>query len=564
MTSGLYLVVVVVSLLAIPVSRWMHADAWIMVLLMNSTIMMWGFIRHKTRWNHLSAISNLRKPSWTALYDHVSGGEKFKKAVLTLLTHLPQIGTDQFEKQLQHCTDEHIRHAFERGHKKIAALKQTEQAHHWITQGVAATSQIKLQEDNLQEYASRVISQVARYVQAFQGAFYRNMPEDGLERIAVYACDHATRMPTHVAPGEGLLGQAVFEKELMYITDAPEGYFRISSGLGQATPQTICILPLRYSDQCYGVLELASFEKFPPYQREYLMKIAEIVGYTLASLENHQQTQRLLEESRQLTEQMMNKEAVLKKNMEQLRETQEAMRRKQQEMDAVLAAMATLELNMEGEILQANDVFLSLTGYKQQDLVGKSYSQHMLQQGTDVQQYELMWASIREGKTFSGEFRMVDANQQPVWMTGNFTPLLQADGIPYKVMMISMVTTQEKEKLLELQQYVNGVRNMFPVAELTPQLTFKSPNEIFLNMLGISRTKLHTVNARMLWHEETCYQLLHYIQEEGTSGLSLELVTLNTETKRWQANLMKIKTRQPVPRVLLIINCCVGKDGKLS
>lgn len=558
MPNRLLPLMLLLNLATIPVSIWVYHDLYMATLGINLLALLYIYSVQQTNWKKLAEIiTGKTRLTWPALLHHIKHEEQFRTDINRLLNHLPQIGTPGFDEQIKLCADEHTRQSFALAHDKIASLKQTEYEHNWITEGVATISQVKLQGDNLNQFAVQVISIVARYLNAYQGAFFKTNTDNtdvALTLLAAYGSREGTQIPKHINAGEGLIGQALFETNLVYLTDIPHNYIKIESGLGKAAPKALCIVPLRYDGTCYGVLELASFEKFPVYHRNYLIKISEIIAYALASGENQQKTQRLLKESRLLTEQMKNNEAVLQSNMEQLTAAQEAMRRKQLEVDAVLAALAALELNMDGVILQANEVFLSLTGFKQEDLVDKHYLEFIPQHGNDRQQYELMWTSICEGKTFSGEFRMTDAHQHPVWMTGNFTPLLNTEGIPYKVMMISMFTTQEKEKLLELQQCVNGIKSIFPMVEVTPELTFKSPNEIFLKTMGIPRAQLRNMTAANLWQQDSCIKLSSCIENDNLNVASVDLVMKENQQsgKTWRANMLKINV--PVPKMLLILN----------
>jgi transcriptional regulator with GAF, ATPase, and Fis domain len=136
-----------------------------------------------------------------------------------------------------------------------------------------------------------------------------------------------------VAYGQGLAGQCALEKETIYLAEVPADYVHITSGLGQAPPRTILVVPLLHNGDVYGVLEMASFQAFAPHQVAFVEKVAESIAGALANIAVNDQTRRLLEQSQQLAESMKSQEEELRQNQEELQATQEEMRRRQEELE---------------------------------------------------------------------------------------------------------------------------------------------------------------------------------------------------------------------------------------
>ncbi|MFO7939565.1 MAG: GAF domain-containing protein [Bacteroidales bacterium] len=205
----------------------------------------------------------------------------------------------------------------------------------WASQGIALFSDLMRQQTNdLQALGYAVISKLVDYTDSVQGGLFMLNEEDEshpyIEMMGCYAYDRQKYFTKHIEFGEGLIGRCVQEGKSIYMTDIPEGYTHITSGLGKATPGSLLIVPLKVNEKVYGVVELASFNVFADYQIELVEKVGENIAATLSSVKINVRTSELLERTRQQAEEMAAQEEEMRQNMEELQATQEESERQKE------------------------------------------------------------------------------------------------------------------------------------------------------------------------------------------------------------------------------------------
>jgi PAS domain S-box-containing protein len=264
----------------------------------------------------------------------------------------------------------------------LQKVAEDDKKRNWVTEGTARFGEMLRQHNqDVSELSSNILSHLIKYLGANQGGLFILQDEEHGEAFmtleACFAWDRKKYIEQKIYKGEGLVGQAWQEKDTIYITDVPDEYVSITSGLGDANPTSILIVPLLVNEEVYGAIEIASFKAFKDFEIEFLQKIAESIASTISSVKVNSRTQKLLEESTQMTEQMRAQEEEMRQNMEELQATQEEMHRKQQSMEerearikAVLdTALASFVIfDKEGRIDFFNKNTIDLFGYGKHEL----------------------------------------------------------------------------------------------------------------------------------------------------------------------------------------------------
>ena len=154
--------------------------------------------------------------------------------------------------------------------------------------------------------------------------------------MSTYAYNRKKYRQGIIHKGEGLVGQCWVEGETIFMTKVPDNYIRIESGLGDALPTCVLLVPLKVDDKVMGVLELASFQVFAPHQIELVEKLAESIASTVSTVRVNQVTASLLEEQSELMQNLRAQEEELRQNQEELMTTQEEMTRRLEESERTI------------------------------------------------------------------------------------------------------------------------------------------------------------------------------------------------------------------------------------
>ena len=329
----------------------------------------------------------------------------------------------------------------------LSRVAEDDAKRNWATEGLAKFGEILRSNTNdLEKLADEIITNLVKYLKANQGALYIMDDEAGDEPTmsmkACYAWDKKKYIDHKIHKGEGLAGQAWQEGDTVYLTEVPQNYIKISSGLGDANPTAILIVPLKINEQIFGVVEIASFNTFADYEMEFVQKIAESIASTISSVKINARTQRLLEESQEMTEQMRAQEEEMRQNMEELQATQEEMQRNQSESEGTMQALNTslsmAEYDVEGKLVKINTNYLSLLGYSQNEVMGEHHRIFVSKEEKNSEEYRQFWRDLEAGKARKGVFKRLSRKGDVVNVRSYFSPVKGRAGELLRIMEISV------------------------------------------------------------------------------------------------------------------------------
>ncbi len=276
-----------------------------------------------------------------------------------------QVGEGNFDYEIEVLSDDdHLRSALieMKGKLREAAKIQEEkrieeEKRRWTNEGLAKLNETLRQDEDLEELAYNIIHFLVEYLGANQGGIFVRTETDDNEIIydlkAAHAFDRRKYLESSFKPGESLVGTCAIEKERIYMTEIPEDYIEITSGLGDANPTALLLVPMKIEDDVLGVIEMASFKEFEEYQIQFIEEASLSIASTLKSSETNKRTKELLEKTQQQAEEMSAQEEEMRQNMEELQATQEESTRKAREYEQQLEESKQNQENLERELEEA-------------------------------------------------------------------------------------------------------------------------------------------------------------------------------------------------------------------
>jgi PAS domain S-box-containing protein len=296
-----------------------------------------------------------------------------------------KIGEGDFSTRLDGDNQNSLNTALLKMRDKLRVVADEDKKRNWSVSGLAQIGELLRKTYNSSaDLYNGVLSFVIKYLGANQGALYvinATTREQYIEMVACYAYEKRKYVDKKIALKEGLVGQCILEKQSILLTEIPNNYVEITSGLGQSNPSCILLVPLKNNDEIHGVIEIASFKVFTPYEVSFIEKLSESVASSITTVKVGDNTKKLLDELQLTSEQMRAQEEEMRQNMEELMATQEQMEKSQMESREGQITMQTLlenyhvgifTVNEEGTLLSVNNITEKITGYISNELTGNN------------------------------------------------------------------------------------------------------------------------------------------------------------------------------------------------
>ena len=209
----------------------------------------------------------------------------------------------------------------------ITYLRETthrNQDQDWLKSNLAKFTQMLQGQKDLKTVTQRILSELAEVVRVYYGAFYIVQEDETrlsrLRLFATYAHKAEKSIQKEINFGEGLIGQCAIEKDRILLTNIPDNYVKIDSGLVKIKPSSLIILPVLFEDNIKAVIELASLDEFSKTHLDLLDQLTESIGIVLNTIEANSRTEGLLTQSQSLAGELKVQQEELRRTNEELQD----------------------------------------------------------------------------------------------------------------------------------------------------------------------------------------------------------------------------------------------------
>ena len=238
--------------------------------------------------------------------------------------------------------------------KSLKSNRKMTQDQDWLKTGIAKLNDIVRGEQNIGQLSAKIISELTSYMDAQIGALYllddTEKENPYLKLTGSYAYKKRKNLSNKFKLGEGLVGQAFLEKQQIVVSNVPEDYVKITSGLGEAVPRFIVETPFSFENDVIGVIEIGTINEMTDLELQYLEQAVAVTGISFNVVKKQQALEQALKESQELSEELQAQSEELQAQQEELQSANEELQSQQEELKA-----ANEELEEQTMTLKQNE-----------------------------------------------------------------------------------------------------------------------------------------------------------------------------------------------------------------
>ncbi len=375
---------------------------------------------------------------------------------------------------------------------------------------------------NLKTLAEASLINLVKIFNASLGGFFIFKDESNppyLELTSAFAYDRIKSLSKTIYLDDGLVGMCALEKNTILLDKIPPGYMEIESGLGEASPENLLIIPLKSDENLLGVIEIASFNKFTKNEITFIENIAEDIASTLETTKISDRTYILLEESKKKSDELALRDSEMSEKIEELREIQIETKRSEIEMSSLISSVDKIlykvELTNSGKISDANKLFIGNIQYNINDLKNKSFFD--LIEYRDNNQTEEILNKIKLNESIQIDLTLITKQNNKIYVRSLFSPVKNESNQIVRILFLAenisyMEEISKKNKVL-LEEIENKNKTIQEKeAELSKNIINNQKN-VSLNQPEIQNVKEQETKIKHVFESETEQKYLEWLNQ---------------------------------------------------
>jgi len=355
---------------------------------------------------------------------------------------------------------------------------------------------------NLPLLADTVIKNIVIFLKASQGGIFvvnkNNANNAYLEQLSTFAYDRKKFVQKRIEIGEGLIGQCALERNTIFLSTIPENYLEIESGLGNAVPKSLILVPLKTEEDLLGVIEIASFNTMNQYEVDFLEEFGQSLAATFNTTKTSEETAKLLEQSQMKSDELAVNHASMRKEIEELQYENEQSQIKETEILGVLSgvnkAMMKAEFSLDGKFLSANRLYLTTLGFHFEELTQLRIGDFLPQLEMDT---ETLLSKIKRYETVQLSYEQQTKYGNKIWLLSQYTPVFDDDKRLVKILYLGNDVSKQKEEELNTRQLLDEA-----VLKLSKNIENNSQVHEDKVKLELEKTEILTLfeESKQLWN----------------------------------------------------------------
>jgi PAS domain S-box-containing protein len=342
-----------------------------------------------------------------------------------------KVGEGKFDTPFQPAGEnDKLGHALIDMRDNLVANESKENERNWIMLRLAEAGEILRIHDTIDKLGEDIIRFVIGKTNAIQGAFYVvNEESNVIEMVNSFAYNRKKYLQSKFAVAEGLVGQAVAERDIILRTEIPDDYMTITSGiLGDKKPSCLLIMPLIANEKAYGAIEIAGFVKFDSTRVKFIKELSVMLARTIFNITVNERTRQLLAESQALARDLREKQEALTESNTRLAEQMEEVNRTRDRMQLLLenASEVITICEANGTIRYVSPSVETIFGYQAAEMQGSANIENIQADSRSVY-FDLFKAKPSEEATAQYQYRTKKGDY--IWVETTATNLMSNPAI---------------------------------------------------------------------------------------------------------------------------------------